>query len=463
MLSNLRAIVAGVVAIGLCAGVAQASDVEREMQQMQDMVLQMQDQLEEQQKRLDDQSDRMRSAGIAEEREASSGLSNFLKSTDFGGWIAVNYTYNTKGSGNQHLLDQNSTTFHPDSNSFKVDQLWFSMDKDVSAESRAGFHADIAFGSTANYGGYNTGNGNDAVTVYSAYLSYLIPFIETRLDFGEMWTMLGAEVVAAPDNFNITRGLVWGIQPVTYTGVMLSTEIGGVTMAFGAMNDVLSGASRDTDNNKAVTGSLGYSMDMFSVLASVIWGSQWDTNDAILNYSPCVDATGGAQFQPDLDTPSNDTNSNGDGICQDSTKSDLGIFDLTMTLDPTDYLSFWLDYTMQWQRPRTATNQDGYLHGIALAGRVGITDNFGVALRGEVLLDDRDALSGLDKTYSVTGTLDYALTDNLAMRGEVRWDKAQFSVPGSNSGSAFFRASDRNDSPSSDDQLLLLVEMIYTF
>ncbi len=61
------------------------------------------------------------------------------------------------------------------------------MDKDVSAESRAGFHADIAFGETARIQGMAGGHGgNDDVTVYSAYVSYLAPIGNgVRIDAGK--------------------------------------------------------------------------------------------------------------------------------------------------------------------------------------------------------------------------------------------------------------------------------------
>jgi hypothetical protein len=52
----------------------------------------------------------------------------------------VNYTWNARSydEGNNHLLDANSTLYHPDSNSFNVDQLWFVMDKEHVSNEMAG-------------------------------------------------------------------------------------------------------------------------------------------------------------------------------------------------------------------------------------------------------------------------------------------------------------------------------------
>jgi len=255
-----------------------------------------------------------------------------------------------------------------------------------------------------------------------------------RLDAGEMWTMLGAEVVAAPDNFNITRGLVWGTQPVTNTGVLVSTDVGPITMAVGWVNDVTGAGARDNDTDKAVTAKLGFSTDIFSATGSVIYGS---SNDG------CV-TVAAPTFT---------------GACTaSSNKQDHGIFDFLVTLDPTDSVSAYLDYTMNWYNnsPTVGTMDEIYVHGLSLATRVGVTDSLGLAARGEIVITDDGYRDDLDIVYSVTGTVDYSLTDNLLARAEVRYD---WGSPG-----MYVKSGDSTVSyGTGNNRFLVVAEMVYTF
>jgi hypothetical protein len=441
MLSNLRAIVVGVAVVGLCASNAYASDVEEEVRQMQDLVLQMQDQLNEQQKRIDGQSVQLQDAGLQEDRKASSGLSSFLTETDFGGWVAVNYSWNSKGHNKGvALLDKNTardgglfgsnTQSHPDSNSFKLDQLWFVMDKDVSAESRAGFHTDISFGA----GGFGSEPGETDLTVYTGYVSWLAPLGDgLRFDVGKMWTWLGAEVVAAPDNFNITRGLVWGMQPVSNVGLNMSYTFGPVEAGFGVYNDT-DGQGRDADNNKAISGMLGYNSDIISVRGSVLYG----------------------KMSGSWDTEADGSISGGSVIPGNSDRE--GTFDLLISSDPIDMLSLYLDYTMRWTED---SGTDFMMHGIALAGRVAIGESAGAALRFETVVPSSSNISTTadDVSYSMTLTGDYSLTDQLLFRGEARWDW--------NSPVGYWSGGNDINGQiccgTSSNRLMLTAEAIYTF
>ena len=57
--------------------------------------------------------------------------------------------------------------------------------------------------------------------------------------------------------------------------------------------------------------------------------------------------------------------------------------------------------------------------------------------------------------YSITGTVDLALTDHLTARGEIRWDN----IEGGPGGFGFFENSDGN----SDNQTVGALEVIYAF
>ncbi|MEE8581589.1 MAG: outer membrane beta-barrel protein, partial [Myxococcota bacterium] len=86
--------------------------------------------------------------------------------------------------------------------------------------------------------------------------------------------------------------------------------------------------------------------------------------------------------------------------------------------------------------------------GNALAARIGLSDSTGVAVRGEYVTID----GGID-LFSITGTVDHALTDGLTLRAEVRYDD-------SDAGDIFMNSS---GNVNKDNQVLLLAEMIYEF
>jgi opacity protein-like surface antigen len=399
MESKWRALAATAALFAVAAPSVAAAEVEQDVADLRDMVLQLKDELRAERQRNEDQETRLEEAGLEARSGARSALSSFLESTDFYGWVAGSYTYNVRGTGRA----VNSTFFYPDSNTFAVDQLWFGMDKAPSEESRGGFHVDLAYGKHSSIQGNIGVDGNDSVSVFAAYASYLAP-IGNGIQFnaGELWTLIGAEVVQTGDNFNITRGLVWGLQPVTHTGITASTELGGgFSLTAGFVNDVLSDTARDTNGNKAFTGQLAWSGDTAGVYFNAITG----------------DAVG----------------------------SDYSVLDLVATLDPTDSLSMWLNY--DYILDRNGPN----VHGLAIAARLALTDRLGFAARGETVIDDKRG--GDDAAFSATATLDYALTDNLTARGEYRYDTSTVNNGFINPGGPGMK----------DDQHLLLAQLLYAF
>jgi hypothetical protein len=447
MRSSCRTWVAVAAGLALLPQVAVASDVEDELRLMDERLSQLEDrlqvttdELETARQQVATQQEVIEEAGLSGESGARSGLSAFLEATDFGAWVATSYTYNLANKDNDGLIGQNTVLpFHPDSNAFQVDQVWFEIDKGVNEESRGGLHVDLLFGKTASilggsggslFQGLGTG-GNDGVEVFSAYVSYLAPLLDgIRIDAGELPTLLGAEVVQAPSNFNITRGLVWGLQPVTHTGVIASTTLeSDFSVSVGFVNDGFQDFNADDDNNKAVTVQLAYGGEAYSGAISWIHGSE--SFDDALNLT-------------------NDE------------KDKSGVLDVVLTSNPSENLSLWLNLDWAYARDHTIAGvdqkgSDGF--GVALAGRLQVLDTTGVALRGEYLREDDNFLGlGGDSTlWSVTATVDHALTDHLTARLEGRFDWARLS-----GGSDDFYI-DSSGGSTRTDQQVLLAELIYAF
>ncbi len=412
-------------------------------EEMREVVRELQEQVARQQEQLDEQAVRLgdaetRAIESSVETTSGSSVSRFFEATEIHSWVNVNYTWNTRGNGNTHIIDQNSNTgFHHDNHSFKVDQLWFQIDKPVSSESRAGFHTDIAFGETARNAQLAFG-GNDSVTVYTAYASFLAPggYGGIRIDAGELWTLIGAEVVPATENLNITRGMVWNLQPVSHTGVIASTNIGPVSLALGFVNAAFSDSARDTDRDKAVTGQIAFVAEQWDIAASVIHGSRIGELE-------------------DTDTPIDTDEPDGPFFPVDNDRghADLTMGDLVITGDPTDNTTFYVNFDYLWSHPKSAPNTNTYA--VAVAGRVGLTEYTGFASRVEVVWVDPSNGKTSDE-FSLTFTIDHLITANLTGRVEGRFDwgiNSKYKKAGT----------PYTASRGSNHQNLVLAEVVYAF
>ena len=436
-----------VVATGLPTA---AADVDPAVKELQQAVLDLKQKVEQQDVELERQAFRLQSAEEArviaeanaaarsEDATAGSGLSGFLEAIEIGSWINVNYAYNSRGNGNDHQIGQNSNTaFHQDSNTVQVDQIWFQFDKPVNNESRAGFHTDIAFGETARSDiGFG---GNDAVTVYTAYVSYLAPlgYSGIQFDAGEVWTLLGAESIPVVNNWNITRGLVWNLQPNSHTGVIASTLIGPVSLSAGFVNAVLSDTAIDSDRNKALTGRIAYEAEAWSIAGAMIWGSQ--QGELTDSTTPIDPAEPDGPFFPE----NNDRN-----------EFDLAIFDFLVKGDPTPELSVYLNFDYVWAHPgHGVPNRSTY--GTSVAARYAVSEITGLAARFDVVVVDPSDSASEDE-YAITTTIDRQLTDELTLRGEMRFD---WGVDGKYKKAGTPYSADRG----SNHQNLFLIEAIYSF
>lgn len=301
---------------------------------------------------------------------ASTSMASVFEDTDVNAWLAPSYNYNFEGQHNGATALANRTSSHSETNTFVLDQVWISLDNAATEDSRGGAHVD-----------YEWGNVNDAGAggaLYSAYASYLAPIHEgLQIDAGLIPTLIGAEVNQTNANYNVTRGLVWDWQPVTHVGAIVRGKVtDGWTAAIGVLNDPLANPPGivDRNNEKAVTGQLGYIAPDWWATGTVVWGES--TRDI-----------------------------------------EIGLYDVVIHCSGEDGRTTWINYTL---RTADAGPNDGEIHGIAIARRMALTEDMGVSLRGEALIFDLDGSS--TEQYSITATTDHAVTDRLTAKAEVRID-----------------------------------------
>jgi hypothetical protein len=441
---GILCLVAGLVVAGLPA-VAPGDEVtdtemKEQMQMMQQRLRRMEDQLK-------DTSRQLQEAKAALPAEATKE-DCFFCSIDVSGHVAANYLYNFENGDGRDLGGLNAGgipayPFTPDSNSFTLDQVWIGIERPVSEDARAGFRADFLFGKTGDI--LNNGIfGEDGISgseqdfhLYQAYVQYLAPIGSgVHFKFGKFATTIGSEVAQAPANLNITRGHVYNLfQPITHTGILASmTPWEDGSFSFGFVNETRFWNDIDPNNNKAVLWSIG---QKFSDTLSGSFNGTYGDSDS--------------------------------GQATDTQDGDNElILDWILNWTPHDkfYAYVNADYIDSENSLGGASDTEGY--GIAVAGRYALTEKLGFSTRFEwVDLDVNRAAYGARELqiWGLTGTLDYALAENLKLRGELRYDRLEGDLDNLffDSGSSVLGAPRSGQSLSEDDQVTAGVEVIYTF
>jgi hypothetical protein len=356
-----------------------AADLDVEIQDMKQRLEAMESQIQAQSAELTDaramvaaqqvQIDQTETL-VTDERDAVSALSSFLESTDISGFVAAGWNY----------ADTNTDDNVDGTSSFNLDQAWITMNKASTADSRAGFNLELQMGEMAleTQGGVPN---STSVGLYAASVSYLAPVGSGLLiDAGILATALGAEVEAQNGNWQISRGAVFALQPITNTGATASYGLtDNISVMVGVLNDPFASDRNNTDGSLGLTSQVSYSQDNFGLNVGYNYGS-----------SDAVDERN-------------------------------GILDIVATLDVNDNISAWVNY--DYVTNETAAGADGpSTQGLAVAGRVGVMDGTGISGRFEYVSTSSGTDVETDKQTTYTVTVDHALTAGLTGKFEYRYN-----------------------------------------
>lgn len=436
MRSNLITVVTAAASMLLVANVAAADQVQEQLQLMEQRMAEMEDRLQATSDELAaaqatvvEQKDLLIDSGLYEDEGLRSGAGGFFESVDVSGVAAASYNHRLIKS--KDAVGGNALFKNPNANTFQVDQIWITMDKAPTEESRGGFHVEFMTGtSTANQG---ANNGNpDVPYLYSGYVSYLAPIGNgVQVDLGKLGTVLGAEVVQTNGNYFITQGAVFGLQPVTYNGVSFSTQITDeLGFSAGVVNDVYSDTDISADNDKAYFGQFQYAGDAFGLNVGGIIG---DADASVCGAG--APAAGARNIE-----------------CR------VSVVDVVLTADPTDNLSIWVNYDWLHQNGSGTGTAHGDAHGISGAGRLALSDDMGVSSRVEYVWTE-DTLGGTaddGELLTVTGTVDKTLAEGLVGRVELRYDTFL-------GGNGLGFAANGDAAGTNDEQLVALWQLYYEF
>jgi hypothetical protein len=453
---------------------AAADEVEEQLRQMNERMSQMEQQLDATNEELAASKQRVEQQEqlinrLDEDRDATSALSKFLSETEFSGAVAASYTYNfnnntkrnltnsaiandgTTGGVNEGLLGL-TAPHHSNSNNFQVDQFYLRMKKTPMPESRGGWGATLVYGTSADAqaGREDEGASSDLTHLYEAYAEYMFN-VGSGVTFGmgRFETVIGYESFLVDQNAQVTRGLLWALQPVNHTGAYLKGDCEcGINWLLGASNNYTN-AAFETDKSPTFVGRVGWSGETLGMSVGGLYGGDID---AVLD--SFYDSTGG-QFRSGVERT-------GDAI---------GLIDAVLTWDPSENLSAWVNFDYYWTGNSDATAASGAssltIYGFAGGARYAFTEAAGFSLRYEYLhlndigVTELGGFPGMDIALNeITGTIDYALSDNLTLKAEGRYDWGWIQEASNN---LFANRDGDFSSGGKKDQLLGIIQLMYTF
>lgn len=345
----------------------------------------------------------------AVEEAVKSPALSFLKEVTFSGYVETVYTFNFEDPPSR---TNKLRIFDDDGNQFTLNNIELAISRQATEKVPVGFGLVMNAGrdtrktKAAGLGGGTTGDDNP-FDLQQAYVTYLAPVGKgVTFKAGKFATLLGAEVIEAPANFNVSRSFLFGFAiPFTHVGALATYPF---TDQVSATLGVVNGWDNVRDNNrgKAAIGQLSLApVEGFTFLVNGIWGAE----------------------QASLESPKR------------------WVVDVVATYVPPPLKALTLQANYDYgEEDRavvvtgTAVRRDAVWQGISLIGNYDLTEKLSFAVRGEYFIDQdgaRTAFAGTDipsglpfqsrlNVYEVTATAKYKLWQGLFTRLEYRHDQS---------------------------------------
>ena len=364
--------------------------------------------MQERIKQLEDEVQRLKSApppAPTPVATAPEGLENRVKKLEdgigllngikFGGMVYGSYNYNFN---NPDSKDNSLRVFDTRANNFTLDLAQLSVSKEEE-EGGVGFKLLVDYGHTAGLmqsdwtGDGSLSNGTNNFALQEAYVTYTAGIGKgLGIKAGKFVTLLGAEVIESPLNYNISRSFLFGYAiPFTHTGVLFSYPL----------------------------------MEQVSLSAGIVNG--WDN---VIDSNKGKSFLGNLTLQP-VDILTLSLNGVYGAELPDRGGSKRGVFDFVGTLNVTDHTTFVTNFDYGTESETGLNGKDADWYGIA--GYLNIDgaqfhpdwEAFSIAQRLEWFDDEDGVRTGTKQDlWEATTTLKYKITDNLHFRAEYRHDNS---------------------------------------
>ena len=371
-----------------------------------------------------------------------------------GGWLAMGYTANGRNAQNPAVGNGNlPVTFNYRANDFQLNQLYLFMEQatdtggygwgfggridllfgeDYFFTQSAGLETRPDWGSAWNVGAGGGGAGIGGAGRYGLAMPQVygeVAYNDLKVKIGHFYTIIGYEVVTAPDNFFYSHAytMQYG-EPFTHTGAIATWEYADrLTLIGGVVNG--------WDKFDAVT-------DRAAFIGGVSWTSPSERASLALSFV----------------TGDEDGSTVGGIITGNRTT-----YSLVFSLDITDDWQYVLQHDLGVQENGVAAGQDASWYGLNQYLFYTLSDTWAAGFRYEFFIDeDGTRVTNVPGGWAnVAGTwqelavgLNWAPNDYMVLRPELRWDRFNPSAAGAPAG-PFNDGADR-------DQFLFGVDLILT-
>ncbi|GAB4263069.1 MAG: hypothetical protein Kow0065_13840 [Methylomicrobium sp.] len=355
----------------------------------------------------------------------------------FGGWVSGGIAGNPDGPRDNY---NGPITFNDRANEIHANQVYGYIEKAVDTEGGKwdfGFRADVLYGTDARF----TTQGNfDNQLIGDDFSFYKLAFPQVYAELfapignglttkvGHFYTIIGNEVVTAPDNFFYSHAytMQYG-EPFTHTGVLMSYPV---------------------NNNISLTGGVVSGWDsFFQQPANFLGGVTYTTDDQ--KTSVAVSYIGGDSIVADR------ADNNGQQVTDH-----VSMYSIVLNHDFTDELHYTLQHDLGVQENVGNSGTDATWYGINQYLTYDVNDQLATGLRFEWFRDEDGARvagigrgntmpGGENHYFAVTAGVNYSPLSWLMLRPEIRYD--------------WVTKNDAFDNGTEDDQVLISADAIIRF
>lgn len=336
---------------------------------------------------------------------------------ELGGWLEIGV------SGNPHDPDDETNgpvTFNNDANEIEVNEFYGFIERVAPTDSGwgFGFRADMMYGTDARFS--PTTNLDDE---FLSADDYKLVFPQTYAEIytpignglttkvGHFYTIIGYEVVTAPDNFFFSHAYTMQYaEPFTHTGILMSYPL---------------------SDNWSLTGGVVSGWDsFFQEPANFLGGVSYSSDD------------GRSSLALSLVT----------GDVDDSDKHNRTMYSVVFSHDISDQLHYVFQHDFGTEDKSLSTPQNTKWYGINQYLTYDMSETLAAGLRAEWFRDEGGTrVTGIDDHFfAITAGLNYSPTPWMMIRPELRYDWTT-------------ENSDPFDDGTQSDQFLISADVIFTF
>ena len=323
----------------------------------------------------------------------SDGVNVSCSPWSLGGWLSMGIYDNDQGRDGS--LGNSPLVFNNVAEEYQLQQVWMYVKREVKNGGCGwawGLRADLMFGSdglkTQAYGDGSWDASWDTSSQYGFALPRFygeLAYNDWRVKIGHFYTIIGYEVVQAPNNFFSSHAYTFGYnQPLTHTGILAEKPLNDLVTLYGGYTLGWDTGFDNRNDGSTFLGGIG------------------------MHFTNELDAFYATSFGDPGDNPAGNS----------ATYTHSLIVDWSLN-DRLDYV-FQNDF-----QTRSSTIAGGKTYGLSQYLIYALTNKLSTGMRYEWFRDsrsERGVAGASEHFHALTMGLNFKLTNNLWIKPEMRYD-----------------------------------------